>query len=132
MHDLENFALSKLCFESVFYFRYVDDILLCVGSNMSNMIEYTKNIFNMYSEHLQFTVERSRDNKINFLNIEVIVKNDYIITNWYRKPSLIKQLLFDNYYPLDLLNIHIEKRLKFLNNNPKKSKVNNKPHMRRT
>ena len=46
MHDLENFALSKLCFESVFYFRFVVDILLCVPSNM---IEYTKNIFNMYS-----------------------------------------------------------------------------------
>ena len=42
MHDLENFALSKLCFESVFYFRHVDDILLCVPSNM---IEYTKKHF---------------------------------------------------------------------------------------
>ena len=39
MHDLENFALSELCFESVFYFRYVEDILLCVPSNM---IEYPK------------------------------------------------------------------------------------------
>ena len=70
-YDLEDFALSKLCFESVFYFRYVDDILLCVPSNM---IEYTKNIFNMYIEHLQFTVERSEDNKISFLDIEIIVK----------------------------------------------------------
>ena len=66
IHDLKNFSLSKLCFESVFYFRYVDDILLCVPSNM---IEYTKNIFNMYSEHLQFAMERSRDNKISFLDI---------------------------------------------------------------
>ena len=123
------------------------------------MIEYIKSIFNMYTEHLQFTVERSRDNKISFLDIEVIVKNNCIITNWYRKPtfsgrllnfhsqhpnnnkiaiiyslvdkaiklsdesfynenlSLIKQLLFDNDYLVDLVNTHIEKRLKFLNNN---------------
>ena len=78
MHDLQNFALSKLCFESVFYFRYVDDILLCVPSNM---IDYTKNIFNMYSEHLQFTVERSRENKISFLDIEVIVSKKQLHYN---------------------------------------------------
>ena len=34
MPDLEKFTLSKLCFESVFYFRYIDDMLLCVPSNM--------------------------------------------------------------------------------------------------
>ena len=30
MQDLETYALSKLCYDSIFYFRYVDDILLCV------------------------------------------------------------------------------------------------------
>ena len=90
MHDLENFAPSQLCFESVFYFRYVDDILICVPSNM---IEYTKNIFNIYIEHLQFTVESSRDNRISFLDIEIIVKNNCIITNWYRKPTFSGRLL---------------------------------------
>ena len=50
----------------------------------------------MYSENLQFIVQRSRDNKIRFLDIEVIVKNDCIITNWYRKPTLSGGLL--NFY----------------------------------
>ena len=106
------------------------------------------------SEHLQFTVELSRDNKISFPNIKVIVKHNCIITNWYRKLtfsgrllnfysqhpknsnkiviiyslvdkanklldesfhydnlSLIKQLLFDNDYPVDLVSTHIKKRL---------------------
>ena len=114
------------------------------------MIEYTKNIFNMYSEHLQFTVERSRENKIRFLDTKIIIKDNCVITNWNRKPtysggllnvhsqhpnnnkiaiiyslvdkaiklsdeifhnenlSLIKKLLFDNDYPLDLINTHIE------------------------
>ena len=125
----------------------------------------------MYSEHLQFTVEKSRDNKISFLDLEVIIKNNHIITNWYRKPtfsgrllnfhsqhpnnnkiaiiyslvdkaiklsdvcfhsenlSLIKQLLFNNDYPVDIVNTYIEKRLKFLNNNLKKLKVNNRPRI---
>ena len=43
--------------------------------------------------------------------------------------SLIKQLLFDNDYPVDLVNTRIEKRLKFFNNNSKKSKVNTKPRI---
>ena len=28
MQDLETYALSKLCFDSIFYFRYVDDIFM--------------------------------------------------------------------------------------------------------
>ena len=97
MHDLENLALSKLCFESVFYFRYVDDIFLCVPSNM---IEYTNNIFNMHSEHLQVTLERSRENRISFLDTEVIVNSNCIKTNWYRKPTFSGRLLnFHSQHP---------------------------------
>ena len=36
MQDLETYALRKLCFDSIFYFRYVDDILLCVPKNLIN------------------------------------------------------------------------------------------------
>ena len=92
MQDLQNHALSKLCFDSIFYFRYVDDILLCV---QKNLINYTRAIFNSYDEHLQFTTENSMDNKISFLDIEIIVKNQKIITNWYRKPTFSGR--FSNY-----------------------------------
>ena len=47
----------------------------------------------------------------------------------YEYLGLIKQLLSDNNYPVDLVNSHIEKRIKFLNNNTKKSKVRNKPRI---
>ena len=54
----------------------------------------------MYSEHLQFTVERSQDNKISFLDIEVIVKNNCIITNWSKKQSFSGRLLnFHSQHP---------------------------------
>ena len=58
-----------------------------------NLINYTREIFNSYDEHLQFMTENSMDNKISFLDIEIIVKNQKIITNWYRKPTLSGRFL---------------------------------------
>ena len=45
MQDLES------CFDSIFYFRYVDDILLCVPKNLINYTREIFNIFNSYDEH---------------------------------------------------------------------------------
>ena len=97
MQDLETYALSKLCFDSIFYFRDVDDILLCVPKNLIN---YTRDIFNIFDKHLQFTTEKSMDNKISFLDIEIIVKNHKIITNWYRKPTFSCRFLnYNSHHP---------------------------------
>ena len=43
MQDFENEALSKLGFSVPFYFRYVDDILICLSNQHIN---HTINIFN--------------------------------------------------------------------------------------
>ena len=59
-------------------------MILCVPKNLIN---YTRKIFNSYDKHLQFMTENSIDNKISFLDIEIIVKNHKIITNWYRKKT---------------------------------------------
>ena len=90
MQDLESYALSKLCFDSIFYFRYLDDILVCIPKNLIN---YARDIFNSFDNHLQFTAEKSVDNKISFLDIEIIVKNHKIIKKWYRKPKLSGRFL---------------------------------------
>ena len=90
MQDLVTYALNKLCFDNTFYFRYVDDMLLCVPKNLIN---YRRGIFNSYDEHLHFTTENSMDNKISFLDIEIIVKNKEIITNCYRKPTFSGRFL---------------------------------------
>ena len=71
MQDLENEALSKLGFSVPFYFRYVDDILIFLPKQH---IDHTKNIFNSYSDHLQFTIQKSFENKISFLDL-LIIKN---------------------------------------------------------
>ena len=74
----------------------MDDILLCVPKILIN---YTREIFNSYDKHLQFTTEKSMDNKISFLDIEIIVKNHKIITNWYRKPTFSGRFLNYNSQP---------------------------------
>ena len=93
LQKLENDCINKLCFDVPFYYRYVDDIILCVPKNLIN---YTLNVFNNYNENLQFTVELMHNNIINFLDMQLIVQEDSIITNWYRKPTHSGRYL--NYY----------------------------------
>ena len=71
MDDLELLCISKLKSKPLFYFRYVDDIVLCIHNND---IENTLNVFNSYDKNLQFTVERSRNNSISFLDVKLIIK----------------------------------------------------------
>ena len=51
------------------------------------LINYTRDVFNSYDKNLQFKTETSINNIISFLDIEIIVNNKKIITNWYRKPK---------------------------------------------
>ena len=159
MEDFESHFISKLQSKPLFYFRYVDDIVLCIHKNN---IDDTLKTFNSYDTNLQFTVERSNNNSIRFLDTEIIINEQRnIITNWYKKPtfsgrylnynlyhllsnkiaiiyclvdraiklshnnfhetyiSSIKLLLKNNYYPLKIIEYHINKRLrkiKFNNN----------------
>ena len=52
MQDLLNEALSKLCFERIFYFRYDDDILLCVANTHLIIIIIKLIIFNGFDKYL--------------------------------------------------------------------------------
>ena len=56
IEDLELQCINKLESKPLFYFQYVDDIVLCIHKNY---IEHTLKVFNSYDENLQFTVERS-------------------------------------------------------------------------
>lgn len=91
MEDLEIFVFEKLDFVLPFYFRYVDDTLLCVPLSKLQMVIDT---FNSFHPKLQFTHEIEQDKKINFLDIEVIRGRDgSIITNWYRKSTYSGRIL---------------------------------------
>ena len=59
MEDLESDCINKLDLQPLFYFRYVDDILMCIHKNN---IDKTLNMFNFCDKNLQFTVDRSQNN----------------------------------------------------------------------
>ena len=91
MEDLENSCINKLQEKPLFYYRYVDDIVLCIPKNN---IRDTLQIFNSYDTNLQFTVEHSENTSISFLDIKIIINDERnIITNWYRKPTFSERYL---------------------------------------
>ena len=99
MKDLEIECIQKLNVKPLFYFRYVDDILLCVPSNS---IDHTLNTFNTYDKNLQFTVEIAQYKSISFLDVKIIIdQHRHIITNWYRKPTFSGRYLnYNSHHPL--------------------------------
>lgn len=84
MEKLENDVLKKLDFRYIFYFRYVDDIIICIHKNNVNKL---LNTFNGYNENLQFTIEIENNGQISFLDTLLIRENDSIITNWHHKDT---------------------------------------------
>ena len=99
MDDLGTECIKKSKFKPTFYFRYVDEIVLCIPKNSV----HTLNTFNSYDKNLQFTVEIAQNNSINFLDIKIIINNQrQIITNWYRKPTFSGRYLnFNSHHPLN-------------------------------
>uniref|UniRef100_A0ABD2W8E4 Reverse transcriptase domain-containing protein n=1 Tax=Trichogramma kaykai TaxID=54128 RepID=A0ABD2W8E4_9HYME len=96
MEDLEMACLGKLkqrdC-SPLFYFRYVDDTILCVKkSDIGTVVE----VFNNYDERLQFTHEVEQDKKLNFLDLTLINANNKLHTDWYQKTSNSTRLLSYN------------------------------------
>ena len=70
MEDLETECIKRSNVKPMFYFCYVDDILLCIPSNS---IDHTLNTFNTYDKNLQFTVETAINNSISFLDVKIIL-----------------------------------------------------------
>ena len=94
LDDLETHCLKNLednyNVKPLFYFRYVDDTLMCIEKKH---IVLVINIFNSYNKRLQFTYEFEQDKKINFLDISLIRHNNSIITDWFNKPTSSGRLI---------------------------------------
>lgn len=98
MQDLEERALSCISFRLPFYFRYVDDIALAAPSAHIPVI---LNTFNSLHKRLNFTIEIASNNILNFLDTSIIVNNNLIEFNWYRKPTFSGRFLnFFSQHPL--------------------------------
>ena len=99
MEDLEQHALSEICFPVPFLYGYVDDIIMCV---LSHMIYYTDSLFNSFDNNLQFIVKKSMNKIISFLEMCIMKENNnFLAINWYRKPTFSGRLLnFYSHHPI--------------------------------
>ena len=74
MQDSEIKAIAMLGFQLLFYFRYVDDIVMVIPSDM---IDFILTIFNLFHPRLQFVLEIGGNN-INFLDV-IIINNNHCL-----------------------------------------------------
>jgi len=98
LQDLEFEALKFLPFEIPIYYRYVDDILLAAHRSQFNDILTT---FNFFHSRLNFSLEYSNNNEINFLDTKIIIDDRVITFDLYKKPtSSGRYLNFHSHYPI--------------------------------
>jgi len=90
MRDLEESVLNSFRHQPIFYYRYVDDIILAATRESSALLI---DAFNNYHDRLRFTVEYESNRQLNFLDLLLIVQDDRIIIDWYYKKNLLGQTL---------------------------------------
>ena len=89
MAEVENRALENLDVELALYGRYIDDIfVICEEEELIALKEEMMNI-----SGLNFTIERSVDNKLPFLNVLVERTGDTVKSCVFRKPTDVGQCL---------------------------------------
>jgi len=94
LQKLESSILNELTYKPIFYHRYVDDIALSVPFNQLNGL-LTK--FNSFHRRLNFTMEMEcGGDKLNFLDLTIIKRENTLIFDWFRKPTFSGRFL--NYH----------------------------------
>lgn len=101
MEDLEKSCLSRLKNEfnikPVFYYRYVDDTILCIPNGS---VDIVLDVFNSYHNSLQFTCETEENKCLNFLDVTLIRENNSITSDWFQKPTFSGRIMnFDSNHP---------------------------------
>jgi hypothetical protein len=66
------------------YYRYVDDILIVYNTHLTN-INNTLTDFNTLHPQIEFTMETEIDNKLNYLDLTIINKQDQLVFDIYPK-----------------------------------------------
>jgi len=76
---------------------YIDDVLLTASPNSFNSM---LDVFNSFHERdLQFMLEVSDDNSLNFLDVCIIIDDHRIIFDCYKKPTFSKKYLnYNKFY----------------------------------
>ena len=72
-------------FQPVFYRRYVDDIFILFKSN--DHVKYFLGFLNSCHINMSFSMETEKENKLSFLDVEIICKQDKFTSTIYGKPT---------------------------------------------
>jgi nucleoside-specific outer membrane channel protein Tsx len=68
------------------YYRYVDDVLTVYNEDNTN-IDNTLNDFNSIHPNIQYTIEKQKDNTLNYLDISIEYVDNNFVFGIYRKPT---------------------------------------------
>ena len=85
-------------YRPLYYRRYVDDIFV-----LFNSAEHLKRFYSYLKSHhlnLSCTLENEKDNRMSFLDVNIICKKDKFTTSVYRKPTFSEIYThFDSFLP---------------------------------
>jgi len=93
MEKLLYSVIPKFPYQPPFFKKYVDDNITLIPKIH---IDETLQKLNSYHSKIQFTKENQVNNKIPFLDLQLIIENNHIITDYYRKPTSSGRIL--NFY----------------------------------
>ena len=97
-HFEEKFIDPKINGLSMLYLRYIDDIFLVWTGSKKSLESFLQNV-NQQHPSIKFEAQMSTK-EINFLDTTIYIKNNYLLTRLYRKPTDIQSYLHDySYYP---------------------------------
>ena len=91
MSDLEQKFLDSSPLKPLVWWRYIDDIFLIWQHGEESLTKFLENLNDCHPT-IKFTAEHSRE-KINFLDVEVSVKGNKLVTDLYIKPTDTHQYL---------------------------------------
>ena len=91
-------------FNPVFYRRYVDDIFILFRSN--DHLKYFQHFLNSCHINMSFSIDTEKENKLSFLDVEIIREQGKFATTVYRKPTFF-YLRFINlvWYMLQFIDV---------------------------
>ena len=85
-------------YRPLYYRRYVDDIFV-----LFNSAEHLKRFYSYLNSHhlnISRTIENQKDNRMSFLDVNIICKKDKFTTSVYRKPTFSEIYThFDSFLP---------------------------------
>ena len=71
-------------FKPVFYWHYVDIFMLF---KLNDHLKYFQDFVNSCHIDMSFSMETEKENKLSFLNVEIICEQGKFATTIYRKPT---------------------------------------------